>query len=112
MSDERQGDWQALEDHQTMRGGSIPIHSVGWSLLNIIHHNCDPELANDRSLPHTAYLVEYDDGNKVCYDIAVSSKRVEIFDYYWDKYRNVISLKQSEGRTNPKLWQDPRKKKK
>jgi len=56
--------------------------------------------------------VEYDDGNKVCYDIAVSSKRVEIFDYYWDKYRNVISLKQSEGRTNPKLWQDPRKKKK
>jgi len=93
-------------------GGSIPIHSVGWSLLNIIHHNCDPELANDRSLPHTAYLVEYDDGNKVCYDIAVSSKRVEIFDYYWDKYRNVISMKQSEGRTNPKLWQDPRKKKK
>ena len=112
MSDEGQGDWQALEDHQAMRGGSIPIHSVGWSLLNIIHHNCDPELANDRSLPHTAYLVEYDDGNKVCYDIAVSSKRVEIFDYYWDKYRNVISLKQSEGRTNPKLWQDPRKKKK
>ena len=112
MSDEGQGAWKALEDHQAMRGGSIPIHSVGWSLLNIIHHNCDPELANDRSLPHTAYLVEYDDGNKVCYDIAVSSKRVEIFDYYWDKYRNVISLKQSEGRTNPKLWQDPRKKKK
>jgi len=112
MSYEGQGNWKALEDHQAMRGGSIPIHSVGWTLLNIIHQNCDPELANDRSLPHTAYLVEYDDGNKVCYDIAVSSKRVEIFDYYWDKYRNVISLKQSEGRTNPKLWQDPRKKKK
>jgi len=80
--------------------------------VNIIHANCDPELAQDRSLPHTAYLVEFDDGKGVVYDIAVASKRVDIFDYYWDKYRNVISMKQTEGRTNPKLWQDPRKKKK
>jgi len=72
--------------------------------LKIIHQKCDPELANDKSLPHTAYLVEYDDGSGVCYDIAVGSKRVEIFDYYWDKYRNVISMKQSEGRVNPKIW--------
>lgn len=72
--------------------------------MKIIYQNCDPELANDRSLPHTAYLVEYDDGSGVCYDVAVASKRVEIFDYYWDKYRNVISMKQSEGRVNPKLW--------
>ena len=80
--------------------------------VNIIHANCDPELAQDRSLPHTAYLVEFDDGKGVVYDIAVASKRVDIFDYYWDKYRNVISMKQTEGRTNPKLWQDPKKKKK
>ena len=95
-----------------MCGGGIPPDSVGWAQLNIIHQNCDPELAQDRSLPHTAYLIEYDDGNKVCYDIAVSSKKVEIFDYYWDRYRNVISMRQSEGRVNPKLWQDPTKKKK
>ena len=80
--------------------------------VNIIHANWDPELAQDRSLPHTAYLVEFDDGKGVVYDIAVASKRVDIFDYYWDKYRNVISMKQTEGRTNPKLWQDPKKKKK
>ena len=77
--------------------------------MNIIHRDCDPELANDRSLPHTAYLVEYDDGNGVCYDIAISSKKTEIFDYYWDKYRNVISMKQSEGRANPKLWSGKKK---
>ena len=80
--------------------------------VNIIHANCDPERAHDRSLPHTAYLIEFDDGKGIVYDIAVASKRVDIFDYYWDKYRNVISMKQTEGRTNPKLWQDPRKKKK
>jgi len=80
--------------------------------VNIIHANCNPDLAQDRTLPHTAYLIEFDDGAGVVYDIAVASKRVDIFDYYWDKYRNVISMKQTEGRANPKLWQDPRKKKK
>ena len=80
--------------------------------VNIIHTNCDPELAQDRSLPHTAYLIEFDDGNGVVYDIVTAGKRVEIFDYYWDKYRNIISMRQTEGRTNPKLWQDPKKKKK
>ena len=100
-----------------MRGGSIPPDQVGESVLmgkgvNIIHANCDPELANDRTLPHTAYLIEFDDGNGVIYDIVTASKRVDIFDYYWDKYRNVISMTQTEGRANPKLWQDPKKKKK
>ena len=80
--------------------------------MNIIHQNCDPELANDRTLPHTAYLVQYDTGSGIQFDIAVASKRVEIFDYYWDKYRSVISMKQSEGRVNPKLWSPPNKKKK
>lgn len=80
--------------------------------VNIIHANCDPELAQDRTLPHTAYLIEFDDGNGVVFDIVTASKRVDIFDYYWDKYRNVISMIQTEGRANPKLWQDPRKKQK
>lgn len=72
--------------------------------IKIVHQNCDPSLAEDRTLPCTAYLVEYDDGNGICYDVTIASKKVEIFDYYWDKYRNVISMKQSEGRANPKLW--------
>ena len=78
----------------------------------IIHSNCDPELAKDRSLPHTAHLVEFDDGNGVVYDIVTAAKKVDIFDYYWDKYRNLISMIQTEGRANPKLWQDPKKKSK
>jgi hypothetical protein len=80
--------------------------------LNIVHSNCDPELANDRSLPCIAYLVEFDNGNGVVYDIVISGKKSEIFDYYWDKYRNVIRITQTEGRANPKTWQDPSKKKK
>jgi len=82
--------------------------------VKILHQNCDPSLADDKSLPYTAYIVEYDDGG-ICYDIVICNKKVDIFDYYWDRYREgLISFKQTEGRVNPKLWgaQQPAKKKK
>jgi len=78
--------------------------------LILLHENCDPELAKDTSLPCTAYIVEYETGGGVQYDIAISAKQSEIFDHYWDKYHSLIGMKQTEGRANPKLWQDPNKK--
>lgn len=72
--------------------------------VNIIHQDCDPSMANDRSLPYTAYLVEYEDNGLRKFDVSVAPKRVDIFDYYWDKFRSVINMTQSEGRVNPKLW--------
>jgi hypothetical protein len=73
--------------------------------LKFIHKNCDPSLAQDRSLPYTAYLVEYLQDGITCFDIVMSNKKVEIFDHYWDHYRNdFITMTQTEGRHNPKLW--------
>jgi hypothetical protein len=73
--------------------------------MKFLHQKCDPELANDRSLPYTAYIVTYEEDGEVLYDIVICNKKVEIFDYYWDKYReNLIGFKQTEGRVNPKLW--------
>ena len=73
--------------------------------VKIVHQNCDPSLAEDKSLPYTAYLVEYDDGNGIYYDIVICNKKVDIFDHYWDKYREgLIRFTQTEGRVNPKLW--------
>ena len=39
-------------------------------------------------------------------------KMSEIFDYYYDKYKNVVAIVQSEGKVPPKLWKDPTKKEK
>ena len=73
--------------------------------IKILHQNCDPSLANDRSLPYTAYLVHYEIDGATAYDIVIPNKRVDIFDYYWDRYREDLKgFKQSEGRVNPKLW--------
>jgi hypothetical protein len=73
--------------------------------IKILHRDCDPTLADDRTLPYTAYLIEYLQDGMTKFDIALGNKRVDIFDYYWDNYRHdLISMTQTEGRVNPKLW--------
>lgn len=74
----------------------------------LLHHNCDPKLSDDKSLPYNAYLVEYEVDGEPSFDIVLSNKKIEIFDYYWDRYREDFKgFKQSEGRVNPKLWSNP-----
>ena len=84
--------------------------------MNIIHEKCDPKLADDRKLPYTAYLVQYEVEGSPTYDIAVGDSQVEIFDHYYDKYKKALKwLKQTEGTVRPNLWNQPapkRKKKK
>lgn len=74
-------------------------------MVKHIHQDCDPELANNRELPYNAYLVTYEVDGEVRYDIVQCHKKVEIFDHYWDRYREGLkSFKQTEGRVNPKLY--------
>ena len=71
--------------------------------INIIHVNCDPILAEDKSLPRDSYLVTYGDNELQKYDI-VQGLRSDIFDQYWDKYRDVRGMAWTEGTINPKMY--------
>ena len=74
-------------------------------IIKLLHEDCDITLADDRTLPYTAYLVTYKVNEVLKYDIVITDKKCDIFDHYWDKYREgFISFKQSEGRANPRLW--------
>lgn len=82
-------------------------------MCKIINQDCDLSLANDRSLPVNSYVVSYMKDGFTHYDIVLCNKRVEIFDMYWDQYReNLLNIVQTEGRVNPRVWQDPNQKKK
>ena len=75
------------------------------SNIKILQQDCDPSVAEDKSLPYTSYLVEYYDNGRRRFDLVVGNKQVDIFDHYWDEYRDgFIGFKQSEGTVNPKLW--------
>tara|TARA_B000000557_G_scaffold72627_1_gene57530 strand:+ start:1568 stop:1852 length:285 start_codon:yes stop_codon:yes gene_type:complete len=79
--------------------------------MQILNENCDPKVAQDPKLPYTAYLIQYADNEVVKYDLAIGNTKVELFDHYYDKYKNVMMMAQSNGKVNPKLWQDTRTKK-
>ena len=73
--------------------------------MRILNEACDPEVATDKSLPNNAFLVSYNVGEEKKYDLVISSKKVEIFDHYYDKYKkDLIDIQQSDGTANPKLW--------
>ena len=73
--------------------------------MKVIHQDCDPTLSEDRSLPYTAFMVEYEQEGIAHYDIVSAAKQVDIFDEYWDKYKNDFkNMTQTEGRVNPKQW--------
>jgi hypothetical protein len=81
--------------------------------LRVISKECDPSLSKDRSLPYTAYLIEYLQDGITKFDIVASGKQVEIFDYYWDLYKkDFVNMTQTEGRINPRLWQSSTEQKK
>ena len=77
------------------------------NLMKILFENCGPERADDRELPNNSFLVEYKvgEGAASSYDIAAAAKQSEIFDYYYDKYKKgFVTMNQTEGRINPKLY--------
>jgi hypothetical protein len=76
--------------------------------MKVIHQDCDPSLSEDRTLPNNSFLIEYILGEVSHYDIAAASKSAEIFDHYYDKYKkDFVTMNQTEGRVNPKLWGNP-----
>lgn len=73
--------------------------------MRFLHEDCDPELADNKKLPNNSFIVEYLEEDIPHFDIVQAMKKVEIFDHYWDNYRDKLkNIKQTAGSINPKLW--------
>ena len=80
----------------------------------LIHQNANAIQLSDKSLPNDCLKVTYEVDGVILYDLTRSSKRVKVFDMYWDKFRDGLkSIEYGQGRINPKLWgyKSPEKKK-
>ena len=75
--------------------------------IKVLHEKCDPKVADNPKLPYNAYLIEYLEGEKTFFDVAIGDKAVDIFDYYYDKSSKFVNMTQSKGLVNPKVWIDP-----
>lgn len=73
--------------------------------MKILYKDCDQEIAKDKTLPRNSYIVSYEDDGKLTFDIVQSESKVEIFDHYYDNYRNGIkSIEWTSGTVNPKTY--------
>ena len=59
---------------------------------------------NDKYFQTDAFNITYEVDGKDCLDVARSSKRVNLFDFYYDKYRNVKRIDYGSGTVNPTQW--------
>jgi hypothetical protein len=80
--------------------------------VKIIHQDCEKSLSKNKSLPTNSYLVTYvsEEGEKS--DIVQSASRVDVFDYYYDLYKNIILIKWTDGKISPKLYEQTKPEKK
>lgn len=72
--------------------------------MKIIHQDCEKSLSKNKSLPIDSYLVTYISEEKTKNDIVQSVSQTDIFDYYYDLYKNVISIQWTDGRISPRLY--------
>lgn len=80
--------------------------TINENRIRVIDRNCKPEAAKDKSLPTSAFLVEYvTKEGTTQYDIVMAYKQVDIFDAYYDVYREGFrTITQASGNVKPKLW--------
>ena len=64
----------------------------------------EKDKATDRKLPSDSFLVTYKVEEKFNYDIVRSGSPVEIFDHYYDKYKNVEGIVWTEGVVSPRSF--------
>ena len=72
--------------------------------VRVLIENCDSTAAEDRGLPSNSYLVTYLDEEQNKKQDITQGGQVDIFDYYYDKYKNLQALDWTNGTVNPKLY--------
>jgi hypothetical protein len=72
--------------------------------VKIIHQDCEKSLSKNKSLPTDSYLVTYILEEETKNDIVQSVSQADIFDYYYDLCKNVISIDWTDGKISPRFY--------
>ena len=72
--------------------------------MQLLHEHCEKNKADDKKLPSDSFLVTYKVEEEVKYDVARGAGVVEIFDHYYDKYKNVQSIVWTNGVVSPRTF--------
>lgn len=78
------------------------LKSYGVSMFK---ESCTLEDSTNKDMPYDVYLITYKVDNEIHMDLVRPKKGVYVFDVYHDKFGkgSLISIKQANGRLDPRL---------
>ncbi len=72
--------------------------------IRLIFEKCPRDKANDKKLPSDSFIVSYEHDKEFKHDIVRASAQVDVFDAYYDKYKNVKGIEWTKGIIHPKTY--------
>ena len=72
--------------------------------IKLLFEKCTFDKANDKKLPSDSFVVSYNDKEELKYDIVRASAQVDVFDAYYDKYKNVKGIAWTQGVVHPRTY--------
>ena len=58
--------------------------------IRLIFEKCPLDKSNDKKLPSDSFVVSYEEDKELKYDIIRAAAQVDVFDAYYDKYKNCL----------------------
>ena len=72
--------------------------------VQILHEKCEIGKAEDKKLPSDSFLVSYKVEDELKYDVSRAGTQLELFDHYYDTYKNVQGIAWTKGIVSPRTW--------
>ena len=72
--------------------------------IQLLFEKCPLDKASDKKLPSDSFIVSYDQDKELKYDIVRAAAQVDVFDAYYDKYKNVKSIQWTQGIVHPRTY--------
>ena len=72
--------------------------------IKLLFEKCQQDKANDKKLPSDSFIVSYEHDKELKHDIIRATAQVDVFDAYYDKYKNVKGIQWTKGIVHPKTY--------
>ena len=72
--------------------------------MRVLHEKCEKDKADDKKLPSDSFLVTYKVEEEIKYDVTRAGSQLELFDHYYDTYKNVQGIAWTNGIVTPRTY--------
>tara|TARA_B100000131_G_scaffold6124_1_gene6291 strand:+ start:2574 stop:2846 length:273 start_codon:yes stop_codon:yes gene_type:complete len=72
--------------------------------VRVLYEKCEKDKAEDKKLPSDSFLVTYKIEDEVKFDVTRAGSQIELFDHYYDTYKNVQGISWTKGIVSPRTF--------